>query len=92
MASAVGGGAAGAGAGGDENGTRWSWAFLLLEPGEGGRTRLISRNRLRIANPVARAAVVFAVDGPAGIMTVAMLRGVRRRVIRAQRLKRAEAP
>jgi hypothetical protein len=65
--------------GGDENGTRWSWAFVL-EPGEGGTTRLISRNRLRIANPVARAAVLFMVDGPAGIMTVAMLRGLRRRV------------
>lgn len=65
--------------GGDENGTRWSWAFVL-EPGERATTRLISRNRLGIANPVARAAVLFAVDGPAGIMTVAMLRGVRRRV------------
>ena len=67
--------------GGDENGTRWSWAFVL-EPGDGGTTRLISRNRLLIRNAVARAAVVFAVDGPAGIMTVAMLRGVRRRVDR----------
>lgn len=64
---------------GDENNTRWSWTFIL-ELGEGGTTRLISRNRLRITNPLARGAVLFTIDGPAGIMTVAMLHGVRRRV------------
>jgi hypothetical protein len=63
---------------GDENNTRWSWTFALY-PTPAGATCLISRNRLHIRNPLARAAVLFAVDGPAGIMAVAMLRGVRRR-------------
>lgn len=70
---------------GDEKGTRWSWTFTL-EPQQGGGTRLVSRNRLRLASPLARAAVLAVVDWPAGIMTVAMLRGVRRR---AERIPRA---
>jgi hypothetical protein len=64
--------------GGDEKGTRWSWAFALEPDGRGG-TRLISRNRLRLSSMLARAGVLAAVDLPAGIMTAAMLRGVRRR-------------
>ncbi len=56
----------------------WVWTFVL-EPGRGGRTtRLVSRNRYRLATVAARLAMLPMEPGSL-VMERKMLRGIRRR-------------
>ena len=59
----------------------WVWA-LVLEPGPGGRTtRLVSRNRFRLATVAARLAMLPLEPGSL-VMERKMLRGIRARAER----------
>lgn len=66
---------------GDANGTRWSWTFGLYEQPDGA-TRLVSRNRVSVANPLMKLALTLFVDPAAFIMTRQMLVNLRRRAER----------
>ena len=57
----------------------WGWTFMLQE--HAGRTRLISRNRFRLATLAARIAMV-AMEPASLVMKQKMLRGIRQRAER----------
>jgi hypothetical protein len=63
----------------------WVWAFVLRD--DGGRTRLISRNRFRLPTIVARAGMLPMETGSL-VMERKMLRGIKER---AERLARERA-
>jgi hypothetical protein len=64
----------------------WSWSFLL-EPVEGERTRLITRNRMPVHRPADRIRLELMLPG-AFLMMRKMLLGIRER---AERLAREQA-
>jgi hypothetical protein len=57
----------------------WVWTFVLRE--EGGRTRLVSRNRFRLRRPGARIGMLLMEPGSL-VMERRMLRGIRQRAER----------
>ena len=56
----------------------WSWEFALVPVGT-ERTRLISRNRVRIAGRIRRTLTLFIIEPAAFLMTRKMLLGIKRR-------------
>lgn len=67
--------------GGDAPGARWMWEFGLY-PVSAGRTRLISRNRARVARTIGRRLFLVALEPAAFLMTRKMLLGIRKRAER----------
>lgn len=59
-------------------GVDWSWEFALAPVGP-GRTRLISRNRMRIAGLIRRLLTIVVIEPAAFLMTRKMLLGIKRR-------------
>lgn len=57
----------------------WVWTFILRE--EGGRTRLVSRNRFRLPSPAARVAMLLMEPGSL-VMERKMLLGIKERAER----------
>ena len=71
--------------GGGAAGFRWTWEFGLYRLGE-GRTRLVSRNRARVARSFTSWCLMRLLEPAAFLMTRRMLLGLRQR---AERLARA---
>jgi hypothetical protein len=65
--------------------TNWVWAFVLVE--EGGSTRLISRNRIRLAGASMprRVAMRYVMEPGSLVMERKMLLGIKERAERAGR-------
>ena len=59
-------------------GVDWSWEFALV-PVTPARTRLISRNRVRIAGRMRRLLTIAVIEPAAFLMTRKMLLGIKRR-------------
>jgi hypothetical protein len=66
----------------------WVWSFVLSE--EGGRTRLISRNRFRLPTLIARVGMV-PMEPASLVMERRMLLGIQARAERLAEARRAEA-
>jgi hypothetical protein len=71
--------------GSSAKGFQWTWEFGLYRLGD-GRTRLVSRNRARVASSFASWCLMRLLEPAAFLMTRRMLLGVRQR---AERLARA---
>ena len=68
----------------------WSWEFALAPVGT-ERTRLISRNRVRIAGRIRRPVTLFIIEPAAFLMTRKMLLGIKRRAEGMARTERRAA-
>jgi hypothetical protein len=64
--------------GGTENGSAWSWAFEL-QPLTLNRTRLVSRNRVRMPRTIGSSLFMLFLEPAAFLMTRRMLCGIKRR-------------
>lgn len=73
---------------GQADGAQWCWQFGLY-PGPDGRTRLVSRNQVRVAPSVGAWLFMRVIEPAAFLMTRRMLLGIRQR---AERLARASGP
>jgi hypothetical protein len=73
--------------GGQAPGVEWSWE-LALAPLPEGRTRLISRNRLRTAGTLRSRLTLLFIQPAAFVMTRKMLLGIKRRAEALGRMER----
>jgi hypothetical protein len=75
--------------GGDADGVQWTWELALF-PTDGQRTRLVSRNRVRVPRTLASTLFMAVIEPAAFIMTREMLLGIKRRA-ESPRVTRAAA-
>ena len=64
--------------GGHASNVEWSWELALI-PWANGRTRLISRNRVRMAGSIRSRLTMLVIEPAAFLMTRKMLLGIKRR-------------
>jgi hypothetical protein len=64
--------------GGHAPNVQWSWEIALI-PWANGRTRLISRNRVRMAGSIRSRLTMLVIEPAAFLMTRKMLLGIKRR-------------
>jgi hypothetical protein len=75
--------------GGEADAVQWTWEFGLF-PADRGRTRLVSRNRVRVPQTLASTLFMAIIEPAAFVMTRKMLLGIKRRA-ESRRVARAAA-